>query len=318
MKYLKYFENINDLNYSRQNLTTLKGLDIHNETVGGFDCSYNDLTSLEFGPEYVYGDYKCQYNELTSLQYCPIEIYGDFNCGGNQIRTLDHLPHSIRGSFDCSTNMITEFILDLTEELGEINGDFNCSSNKLTSLYRCPSTIHGYFDCSDNDLEDLDDYPNDVGGGFYCRNNKWKKPIPIKTIKKFDIDIEDLYTDNQKEKFSSYDFQYEYLTKNALNYINLYFFGISDKIKEDFDWLFDTIDNNWDKHISTDILNKYNILPQNLYPPEIIEKFGSYNYQKPFLTQFPEKYKDLEFFGFSDEIKEEFDWLFNAIDMGLM
>jgi len=50
---------------------------------------------------------------------------------------------------------------------------------------------------------------------------------------------------------------------------------------------------------------------------EIKEKC-SYEYQKEFLTENPEKYKDLEYFGYAPGIKEEFDWLFNAIDMKLM
>jgi len=48
------------------------------------------------------------------------------------------------------------------------------------------------------------------------------------------------------------------------------------------------------------------------------EKFGSYKFQKEYLTNNPEKYKDLEPIGYLEKIKEEFDWLFNAIDMGLM
>jgi hypothetical protein len=51
---------------------------------------------------------------------------------------------------------------------------------------------------------------------------------------------------------------------------------------------------------------------------ELKKIYGSYEYQKEFLTEFPEKYKDLEFVGYNDKIKEEFDWLFNAVDMGLM
>jgi len=52
------------------------------------------------------------------------------------------------------------------------------------------------------------------------------------------------------------------------------------------------------------------------------QKLASYKYQKNFLTNTPEKYKDLlediKIVGFAPGIKDEFDWLFNAIDMKLM
>jgi len=78
--------------------------------------------------------------------------------------------------------------------------------------------------------------------------------------------------------------------------------------------------NNWNKPIPYDLIKKYNLTGQRvkLYTKKQDEKFGSYEYQKKFLTTNPEKYKDLEYFGFPEEIKEEFDWLFNAIDMELM
>lgn len=78
--------------------------------------------------------------------------------------------------------------------------------------------------------------------------------------------------------------------------------------------------NNWNKPIPYDLIKKYNLTGQRikLYTKKQDEKFGSYEYQKNFLTTNPEKYKDLEYFGFPDEIKEEFDWLFNAADMGLI
>jgi len=67
----------------------------------------------------------------------------------------------------------------------------------------------------------------------------------------------------------------------------------------------------------------YNIIDSkeySVYTKEQFEKFRSYEYQKEFLTNTPEKYRDLKYgyIGFNSKIKEEFDWLFNAIDMGLM
>jgi hypothetical protein len=328
------------MNYSNKKLTSLKDLDISYNIDDNFDCSHNELTSLEHGPERVYGDFNCGYNELSSLEYgpvtvtgdyicqynnlsslefCPTEIDGSFNCQGNQLRTLEYMPKEVGGGFNCSSNLLTQLEMDrLDMYMYKINGDFNCSSNKLTNLSRCPENISGDFDCSDNSLTNLDYHPISVGGNFYCYNNKWTKPIPYNTITKFNINIDDIYTDNQKEKFGSYKYQKNWLSINPKEYKTLEYFGFNDKIKEEFDWLFEAIKNDWDKHIPMDIIQNNGINIYGLYLDEQKEKFGSYKYQKEFLTEHPEKYKELEYFGYNDKIKEEFDWLFNAVDMGLM
>ena len=53
-----------------------------------------------------------------------------------------------------------------------------------------------------------------------------------------------------------------------------------------------------------------------------INKFGDkicdISYQKEFLTEHPERYKDLEFIGYAPYIKDMFDYLWSAVDMGLL
>ena len=127
-----------------------------------------------------------------------------------------------------------------------VNGDFKCSYNFLTSLEYGPKTVRGDFDCSNNELTSLDFLPKNFNGNIYCSGNNWTKPIPFEFVE------------------------------------------------------------------------KYNILKNTLYNNKQLIKFGKYEYQKEFLTETPEKYKDLEPIGYNERIKEEFDWLFNAADMGLM
>jgi len=72
---------------------------------------------------------------------------------------------------------------------------------------------------------------------------------------------------------------------------------------------------------NTKTINKYNI--EDLYIPDIYsdeekEKFSSYDFQKEFLNEYPEKYLELEPFGYASGIKEEFKWIFDAVNMGLM
>ncbi len=58
-----------------------------NYVSGSFYCSYNKLTSLEFGPKEVGGGFYCSYNKLTSLEFSPKKVGGDFYCINNKLLT---------------------------------------------------------------------------------------------------------------------------------------------------------------------------------------------------------------------------------------
>jgi hypothetical protein len=154
MKYLKYFENINKLDFSFRELKSLKLLQIPKNIIGNLNCSNNKLTSLEFGPETISGDFKCSDNILTSLEHCP----------------------------------------------------------------------------------------NYVGEMFFCHHNNWTNPIPYDIVQKFSFTINDLYTSEQKEKFRSYKFQRKFLTEYPEKYKDLIQLGYHKKIKDEFDWLFNAAD----------------------------------------------------------------------------
>jgi hypothetical protein len=56
-------------------------------TVGGnFNCSYNELTSLEGAPKTVGENFGCSYNKLTSLDGAPKIVYNDFYCRNNNVQ----------------------------------------------------------------------------------------------------------------------------------------------------------------------------------------------------------------------------------------
>jgi hypothetical protein len=114
---------------------------------GYFDCSDNQLTSLEGCPTQIGGGFYCYYNNLTSLEGCPTEIGGDFYCSDNNLTSLKGCPTEIRGAFDCC-------------------------DNQLTSLEGCPKEISGAFDCSYNQLTSLEGCPTEIGGNFLCHYNQ--------------------------------------------------------------------------------------------------------------------------------------------------
>jgi hypothetical protein len=75
-----------------------------------FDCSNNQLTSLQGAPSSVSGDFACSNNQLTSLQGAPSSVSGDFYCDNNQLTSLQGVHKiimTLNGDFDCQGNPIT-------------------------------------------------------------------------------------------------------------------------------------------------------------------------------------------------------------------
>ena len=114
--------------------------------VGGFDCSFNKLTSLEGAPREIGGGFYCHNNRLTSLEGAPKKVNGDFNCSRNKLTSLEGAPKKVRWNF-------------------------LCSHNNLTSLKGAPKEIRGYFSCGYNKLTSLKEAPEKVGSDFYCSKN---------------------------------------------------------------------------------------------------------------------------------------------------
>ena len=62
-----------------------------NKVSGDFDCSWNNLISLENSPIEVGGDFICDFNRLKSLVGSPNKIGGYLSCIGYKLETLDGL-----------------------------------------------------------------------------------------------------------------------------------------------------------------------------------------------------------------------------------
>jgi hypothetical protein len=214
MKYLKYFDKNKE--YSDKKLKTLTTLNLPNIWDDSFICSDNNLKNLIGSPKYVSNAFWCDYNELTSLEGAPIKVGENFYCHHNNLKNLIGFPEKFFGEVDCSNNYLTSLI----GLPNKIYGDFYCNNNQLTSLDFCP----------------------EISGFSKYLNNPWTNVIPYDLIKKFNIQISDLYTKEQKEKFGSYEYQKEYLTNSPEKYKDLEPIGFNDKIKDEFDWLFNAID----------------------------------------------------------------------------
>ena len=92
-------------NCSKNNLTTLEGSP---KTVyGSFTCNNNRLTSLEGGPENVGFKFVCSINKLTTLKGCPKSIGKDFVCNNNNLKNIDFIPDLIKDKFIINGNPIS-------------------------------------------------------------------------------------------------------------------------------------------------------------------------------------------------------------------
>lgn len=159
MRYLKKFRSLNESTYD-EIAAICSGYSIHNWTLnkdgsidvdgdvnicdrslfkiplrfrnvtGGFNCIYNELTSLEGSPISVSGDFYCNNNKLTSLKGCPVSVGGSFHCYNNNLKSLKGCPKSIGSYFDCGNNDIVDF-----EGIGIIDGSFYCDDNHIYQIW---------------------------------------------------------------------------------------------------------------------------------------------------------------------------------------
>ena len=108
-----------DFNFPRQGIENLHGIRFGSVS-GNFDCSNNELTSLEGAPQTVGRDFSCRHNQLTSLEGAPQTVGRDSDCGYTQLTSLEGAPQTI-------------------------GRDFYCHGNELTSLKGAPQILGGTF-----------------------------------------------------------------------------------------------------------------------------------------------------------------------------
>ncbi len=109
---------------------------------GGFSCVYQDLSDFKgvrFGK--VSGYFDCSWNNLTSLEGAPREGSKSFYCYRNMLTSLEGAPGEVGGSFWCNDNSLTS----LEGAPREVKGDFECEKNPLQTLIGAPRKIGGRF-----------------------------------------------------------------------------------------------------------------------------------------------------------------------------
>jgi len=109
----------------------LESIPLNFNTVNGyFDCGLNKLVSLKGCPVRVGNGFSCHRNELTSLQYSPQYVEnGYFRCSGNKIGSLQYCTESIKDNFYCQDNNLTSLQYHPT-----VYGRFDCSRNRINTF----------------------------------------------------------------------------------------------------------------------------------------------------------------------------------------
>jgi hypothetical protein len=110
--------------------------------VGTFDCSGLGLTSLQGAPKNMAGNFNCSRNNLQTLEHAPkIITEGSFNCSNNKIVNLIGSPTEVDNNFYCSNNHLT----DLQNGPKLVKQDFHCEGNPIETLEGIKTKVLGIF-----------------------------------------------------------------------------------------------------------------------------------------------------------------------------
>jgi hypothetical protein len=215
MKYLKRWNQINEnVNLICQKLYKSKWIENYKinpdgtvDVNGDVNLSFKKLTHLPLKFGRVSGSFDCSKNQLISLEGAPSEVYW-FDCSGNQLTSLEGAPLKVSSDFYCFDNQLTT----LVGAPRIVGGVFNCSSNQLTTLEGSPRKV-GDFSCQDNQLKSLIGAPEIVNGGFYCGRNQLTSLIGIP-------EVSDIYLkSNPVEVIYNFFYPKRDLFFNKINYI---------------------------------------------------------------------------------------------------
>ncbi len=133
----------------------LKSIDFKFKKTKHFDCSNNDLTSLENCPEETTDNFNCSHNDLRTLEGGPEIVRGGFICSVNEhLGSLAGGPSLVTGDYLVVECGLTTFKgIPIKFEKGNVT--VTVRYNKIDSFDYCPSIINGNFNVSDNNIESL-------------------------------------------------------------------------------------------------------------------------------------------------------------------
>jgi len=171
-----------NFNCSGRGLGGLKGIPFGE--VENFDCSKNEMTSLEGCPEKCSG-FKCDGNKLKNLVGGPQEVKFSYDCSGNQLTSLEGSPKKVT-YFRCNYNPLLRNFVGCPEEIEKIYAydcgltsleglpnslkELDCDRNRISNFDFCPPQLKN-LEISENQLTDLQGSPRSMDR-LKCSENK--------------------------------------------------------------------------------------------------------------------------------------------------
>ena len=116
-----------------------------------FECSGENITSLDISKNSQLKVLDCSQNSLTSLDVSKNTNIGTLNCSNNSLSSLSISKNTVLSILKCSDNRITS--LDLSKNTGLF--ELRCSNNKLTSLDLSKHNRLQEVHCDNNQLSSL-------------------------------------------------------------------------------------------------------------------------------------------------------------------
>ncbi|MBQ7160282.1 MAG: S8 family serine peptidase [Clostridia bacterium] len=205
---LEYFENLESLICSHNNLTNL---DLTNlGWLNTLDCSYNELTSLDLSSTPDITNINCSHNVIRNIIY-PTYTNGPhiLICNNNELSAL-YASFAWLEVLDCSYNNLIYLNINSTNRLRFLN----CSNNNLSELNTPLSFCIEYLNCSHNFLTQIG-FGTTVIEGDCSFNNLTSIYIPsINAIQRLYCNNNSLTLLNTTELSSLYRLD---ISKNELN-----------------------------------------------------------------------------------------------------
>ncbi len=175
----------------------------------------NGKIPIKFGK--VTGSFDCSENNLTTLENCPTFVGGNFSCSFNKLTSLEFMPSGIGGNFDCKNNLLTNLKGMENVEMGGLNATFDCVKNQLTSLEGMTDKVQksitlivagnnltsfkglevipeiSTLQADENNLTSLDGIPKKINFAIFIRNQKSGKVFTMSEVTNL-VDIKDIWS----------------------------------------------------------------------------------------------------------------------------
>jgi len=163
---IQYFTNLTFFNCSSNQLTSLNLSS--NTSLISFICTENQLSSLDLSSNIALTNLECKFNQLTSLDLNNNTALSQLDCSGNQITSLDLSSNTALQLLYCQYNQLTSLNLNNNTALTYLE----CKHNQLTSLVLSSNTALQILYCQYNQLTSLNLNNNAALQILYCQNNQ--------------------------------------------------------------------------------------------------------------------------------------------------